>query len=380
MFQVITISASPERGHVLRHLVHATGQLMPVREMELPLDEVAVRRVLNLHHPDVILVDLSGGDDGALAVYLVKRAASDVPVVGIGGTNEIRASVDELGVTAFTAEKPEPGELLSAVGAALHRSCGGVEESLLSFLPAKAGNGCTTVVMNTAVALARLGRKVVVVEADLRSGVLPILLDRVVKHPLQSLLADSAEIDGFRVENCVVRAHGVDWLLSSRSIDARLPCWFDYYRLLEVLKKKYDYVLVDLPELVNVAGVGSVRRSRQVYAVCTPEVHSLRLCAHRLEELAYWSVPSERIALVVNRWHPQDLAAARIEEMIGRPVAQVLPNSYLSARAATNEAREVDPESKLGQAFTQFACLVAGEAYAPAGQGFAGRLRSVFSK
>jgi pilus assembly protein CpaE len=380
MFQVITVSASAERGHFLRHLVHATGQLLLLRELETPLDELGAHKALALHHPDVMVVDLTGGEEGALAAYLLKRGSPGTPIVGIGGSEEVRASVGQIGVAAFTSDRPEAAELLSAVGVALHHSCGVLEEKLLSFLPAKAGSGCTTVVANTAAALARLGRKVLVVEADLRSGVLPFLLDLRVRHSLQGLLSDSSAIDSFRVHNCVEQAHEVDWLLSSRAIDAPLPCWYDYFRLLEAVRPRYDFILVDLPELVNAATVEFVRRSRRVYAVCTPELLSMRLCQQRLAELEHWSVPTERTQLVVNRWHTDDLAPAEVERTIGRPVAQILPNSYPAVRAAATEGRPVDPESRLGQAYAEFASRVAGVEYKAAAAGLGGRLRAVFSR
>lgn len=380
MFQVITVSSSAERGHVIRHVVHATGQLLPLRELEMPLEEVHAQRVLALHHPDALIIDLEGGEESALAAYYMRKHSANVPLIGLGGTEELRASVADIGFGALTSERPSAQELLGAVGSALHRSCGAMEEKLLSFLPAKAGGGCTTVVFNTAVALARLGCKVVVIEADLRSGVLAFVLDRPVKNSLQSLLSDSTAIDTFRVENCVTRAHGVDWLLTNRSIEAPIPCWYDYFRLLEVIRQRYDLMLVDLPELVNVASVEFVRRSRQVFAVCTPELLSMRLCTQRIGELKHWSVPDERISLVVNRWHTHDLDAAAITETIGRPVAQILPNDYRNTREAVTEGRALDPDSPLGQAITRFACTIAGKEYTPPAAKLSDRLRAVFAR
>ena len=380
MFQVITVSSSPERSHVVRHLVHATGQLMPLRELEAPVDEVAVQRALALHHPDALIVDLEGGEESAIAAYYLRKHGLGVPMIGLGGSEELRASVADIGFGAFTSARPEAAELLGAVGSALHRSCGSVEEKLLSFLPAKAGSGCSTVVLNTAVALASLGRKVVVVEADLRSGVLAFLLNKNVRYSLESLLADSSAMDSFRVENCITRAHGVEWLLSNRTIGSAMPCWFDYFRLLELLCRRYDFVLVDLPELVNPASLEFVRRSSRVYAVCTPELLSLRLCTQRIEELRYWSVPDDRISLVVNRWHADDLEPDRIAETAGRPVAQVLPNDYSGAKTAVTEGRAVSPDTRLGQAYKQFACGIAGEDFTPAPQKLSDRLKSVFAR
>ncbi len=380
MFQVITVSASPERGHIIRHLVHGTGQLLPLRELELPVEEGVAQRVMAMHHPDVAIVDLTGGEDSVLAAYLLRRHAPDVPVIGLGGSEEVHASLVGIGIGAFTPERPSARELLSAVGMALHKSCGEVEDKLLSFLPAKAGGGCSTVVLNTASGLAQLGKKVAVVEADLRSGVLQFLLDVPVEHSIQALLADSAEIDSFRLRNCVVEAHGVDWLLTSRALDMPAPSWYDYFRLIEVLRPMYDFVLVDLPELINAATVEFVRRSKHVFAVTTSELLALRLCSQRLAELAYWSVPDDRIRLVINRWHAEDLPAAEIEAMARRPVAQVLPNNYRAARAAATEGNPVAMDSPLGQAFRQFSCGIAGVEFQQASTGLAGRLKSVFAR
>lgn len=106
----------------------------------------------------------------------------------------------------------------------------------------------------------------------------------------------------------------------------------------------------------------------------------MRLCKQRLAELEHWSVPTERTQLVVNRWHADDLAPAEVERTIGRQVAQVVPNSYPAARAASTEGRPVDPETRLGQSFMEFASRIAGVEYKVAAAGLGDRLRAVFSR
>ena len=117
MFQVITVSSSPERSHVVRHLVHATGQLMPLRELEAPVDEVAVQRALALHHPDALIVDLEGGEESAIAAYYLRKHGLGVPMIGLGGSEELRASVADIGFGAFTSARPEAAELLAPLEA-----------------------------------------------------------------------------------------------------------------------------------------------------------------------------------------------------------------------------------------------------------------------
>ena len=43
---------------------------------------------------------------------------------------------------------------------------------------------------------------------------------------------------------------GMDLLLSNPSRRGRLPSWADYYQLLLLIQKQYDYIVVDLPEVI----------------------------------------------------------------------------------------------------------------------------------
>src|SRR5919108_396102 len=92
-----------------------------------------------------------------------------------------------------------------------------------------------------------------------------------------------------------------------------LPSWVSYHHLLDFAAPRYDHVLIDLPEVTNDATVETVRRAKQVYLVCTPEIPSLGLAPQRLAELTSRSIPAEKIQIVVNRWHAGEIKAAEIE-------------------------------------------------------------------
>jgi Flp pilus assembly CpaE family ATPase len=137
-----------------------------------------------------------------------------------------------------------------------------------------------------------------------------------------------------------------------------MPQWHDYFLLLDAVKMQYDFVLVDLPELVNPATREIVQRARQVFTVCTPELPSLRLAQRRLEELRGWRVPDDRIQLLLNRWHSGDISPDDVRALIGRPVFQVIPNDYPTVRRAMMEGRTVGPATKLGKAFGDLAAAL----------------------
>ncbi len=253
-----------------------------------------------------------------------------------------------------------------------------MEPALFSFLPSKAGSGASTVVLNTATALAEFyDKRVLVIDADLRSGILAIMLDVEPLGSLQTILSDTSQLGQLQWSQCVVPVHGVDYLLSSRSLDMALPEWLHYYQLLNFARQHYDAILVDLPELVNAATVEIVRRSAMVFPVCTPEIPSLRLTQHRCTELQRWNVPEERIGILLNRWHKTDPTPAEITRLLGRPVLKAFPNDYPALRAAVAAGSSVPFDSKLGGAFLEFAGKLVAEPAVNRQSGIAERLRGM---
>lgn len=360
-------------------MVAATGQLQVLREFTSEPSPYELSRMLNTLSPDVILIDFGLGPAALDCATKIVAQAPHSAIVGFGAPSDMARIAKQAGVHALVVAHGGTEDLQNAIHEALHSRDGGVEPTLFSFLPSKAGSGASTVVLNTASALANVhGKRVLVIDADLRSGILAIMLDVEPEGSLQSLLQNSSHLDSFQWAQYVVPVHGVDYLMSSRSLDTVPPEWLHYYQLLNFARQNYDTILVDLPELVNAATVEIVRRSAMVFPICTSEIPSLRLTQHRCAELQRWNVPDERIGILLNRWHRSDPAPAEITRLIGKPVLKAFPNDYPAVRAAVAAGTSVSFDSKLGKAYVEFASyLIAG----PEGNrqpGFAGRLRGLF--
>lgn len=312
-------------------------------------------RWLNTVQPDLLLIDLA---DQEAAIRCAATTASHSPHTAVIGIGEGRS--DSSLILACIGYPPQPDDLLRAVDHAVHRMRSSVESNLLAFIPAKAGSGASTVTVNTAAALARLKRRVLVLEADLRSGVMSIMLNVQPSHSLQEVLRSKDEMDLFRVRAAVTNALNVDFLLSNRASDGRLPVWEDYFRLLEIVKSRYDDILVDLPELVNPGTREIVQRCKLVFNVCTPELLSIKLAERRRLELSNWGVPDDRIGLLLNRWHRGEIGAKEIEKQLKTPVTKVFPNDYGTVRDSITAGQAVPGHTSLGQTFDEFASEVAG--------------------
>lgn len=231
---------------------------------------------------------------------------------------------------------------------------------LHAFLPAKAGSGCSTVVLNTGSALATtLKHRVLLLEADLRSGSLSIALSAKLTGSIQQALAMETP-DSSHWNSQVVTLGKLDLLLSDRSVPKDAPQPEDYDRLLHFATSRYDSVVADLPELVNPATAELVRRAETVFIVCTQEILSLKLAEHRVQELVSWGVSTERIKVLVNRWQRSELPREDVIKLLKRPIAAVFPNDYKTVRETILNGTAVPSATELGASFQQFAASLAG--------------------
>ena len=231
-----------------------------------------------------------------------------------------RQSFDQAGVAAYL-ERPLTLEgFESSVRDAIRKVRAGVSEKLSVFLPAKAGSGSTTVALNVAGALAiRPGKKTLLIEADLHSGVVSTLLNITPSLPLVDALASAATLDYSAWTKYVVKAAGLDALLTDRAKTRPLPSWMNYHQLLRFALGRYDHVIADLPEVINDATEELVRSAHAVLVVCTPEVLSLTLARHRLDELGRRNclVPSllRRQCEVADHSRPVTVAGAALSQL-----------------------------------------------------------------
>jgi pilus assembly protein CpaE len=365
MFSAIVLANNDASSATIESLAIESRQVSIAKSLDRYPQAFELTKVLNTYNPELVFVDLSGWDHALAAVEDIHSIAPKAAIIGFGGGwqpgQEARcrqAGVTELMVAPVTVKRFQ-----SSVEKAILKTAGStVQQNLVAFLPAKAGSGATTVALNTSGYLADpLGKKVLFIDGDLNSSIVSVLFDLKQRRSLRDALDSSSQLDKSEWSRFVARAHGFDLLLPDHGRKEPLPLWSNYHQLLSFLAKLYDQIVVDLPEVVNDATIETVRRARQVFIVCTPELPSLALVPHRIEELTGRGIPHEKIGLVLNRWHKGEADAGDLEEMMKHPVATVFGNDYRSVASAHDAHTIVSNGSKLGKSFHAFARKLAGE-------------------
>lgn len=320
-------------------------------------------RMIGVHDPEVILMDLGDWHGVAGLARQLKHTSCRAVTIGFRPAwNRVeRATFEDAGIAGLLREPFSHEDLETAAYDALHRGHPVTERNILAFLPAKAGGGCSTVALNVAAALANSHtRKVLLVEADRRSGILSIMLNLKNRSGLAEALQQAGDMTPVEWQQHSVWVSGIHLLPANPARRGPLPTWADYYQLLRFAQRPYDFVFVDLPEVVNEATAEVVKSARDICIVCTPEVPSLKMAGQRSAELEACKIPRDRIHIVVNRWERHGLTAEDVEEILERPVFATLPNDYKQVKNAILESRLVSAESRFSRSCIALAQKLSG--------------------
>lgn len=363
MFAALVICPDEALTEAILRLAQQTGQVLVARTLNHYPAPYELERLLSTGAPDVLFVELTDAVAAMGVARQTRRASPATATVGVGGNWE-RETAGYREATGICALLPVPlseGAFRDSLRRAVHAVSGDLQPGLFAFLPSKAGSGASVTGLHVAGCLAGpLGRRVVLIEADLRSGVLQAISHASPECDIQTVLANPGSLTRAQWLRFVSRRHGVDLLLTNRMWKGPAPEWVGYHHLLQFVGVEYDFALVDLPELVNDATKEVVRRAQRVYLVTTPELPALELARQRSAELLERGVGRDRIQLIVTRWHSSDSGPERFEELLGHSVAAALPSDYPSLYKAMEAGELVPPSKALGKAYLALAKAMAG--------------------
>ncbi len=364
MFSALVVGPTPERTQILSSVALETGRLLLVRVLEEYPQGFFLARLLHSIEPEVILLDLDRSDAALECIDGIRRYSPKTPIVGLLEP-PLPRSQDEVGaggLDAVLALPVTPAELAARADAVLRRAWSERKENLLAFLPAKGGCGATTLVWNTAAALAELpGKRPLVIETDYRCGALAFMLDQKPQGSVQDALKAANELDGTRLTAEITNREGVALLLSDRTIPDPAPGWETYTRLIDLAAVRYDPVLVDLPAAFPLELREITRRAGKVILVTTPDVVALKLAEGACAELLAAGLPESRLHVVLNRKEESDLDQRAIEDLLQRPVLHSVPADNRSARAAVFQGESVSPKTELGRSLQKLAAKLMEE-------------------
>jgi septum site-determining protein MinD len=234
----------------------------------------------------------------------------------------------------------------------------------------KGGVGKTTTTANLGVALALLGKRVVVVDADIGLRNLDVILgleNRIV-YDLVHVIEGECRIKQALIRD--KRAEGLFLLPAAQTRDKNAVTPDQMRELVAQLKETHDIILVDCPAGIEQGFKNAVAGADRAVIVTTPEVSAIRDADRIIGMVEAAELPEPK--LIINRFRPAMVQAGDmmnkedILEILAIPLLGVVPDHEDIIVSANRGVPVVfDEASIVGEAFRRVARRVSGETDVP---------------
>ena len=333
------------------------------------LDEASARMATLLAAApfDVIVVGCSDYSDEALhAISAAHGERPDAPVVALyaGTPNGFMEAVFEAGADDLIMLPQASEQVAFALEKVIARRRGaaaaGTAAPMISVLGPKGGTGKTLTACNLAVALARQGMRPIVIDLDLQFGDVGLALGLKPERTVFDLATSAGSLDGDKVDSFVsVHESGAVALLAPIRPDQAAAITSPFlHELFEILRGRYDFVIVDTPPAFTPEVIAAVDSSTALCVVGMLDALSLKDTKIGLETLEQMGRDPEQTTLVLNRADSNvGINDADVERLLGRRPDVLIPSDIAIPRAITHGRPIVvaEPRSGAAKAFATLA-------------------------
>jgi pilus assembly protein CpaE len=323
---------------------------------------------------DVVLVGCASHSESALsAIRALASGRSDRPIVVLyeGNPNGFMDPAFEAGADDLITLPQGPVQLAFALEKVIARRRGPSAASqlspMISILGPKGGTGKTLTACNLAVSLAQVGAHPVVVDLDLQFGDVGLALGLKPARTIYDLAVAGEALDGGKVDSFVLdHPSGVRALLAPVRPDQAAAISVSFLRkLFEILRGRYDFVIVDTPPAFSPEVIAAIDSSSHLCMVGMLDALSLKDTKIGFETLRQMGYDPAETTLILNRADTSvGISQEDVRQVLGKSPDVLVPSDRAIPRAITSGSTivEAEPRSGPARAFGQLAELYLQEA------------------
>jgi len=265
--------------------------------------------------PDFVIVDI--GDDRDNTFTMLEEIASQcepsVKAIVVGNINDLQfyRKVIQSGVIEYFVKPVKVEDIVNAFSNnpitqdTVPSNNTGIKGKAISFFAAASGDGSTTVLINTAYALAKTHNKsVVILDLDYQFGMVARNLDLTSQFGLRELIEQpEGTVDSTLVNKMIIKySAGLD-IISAPNYLHQMPdiSSGSIANIVDLLKEKYDYVLIDLPHYWANWLAATFKVCDTNILVSQLWLKSITHSSRLLESINDMGINTDKISIVVNR-------------------------------------------------------------------------------
>lgn len=232
-----------------------------------------------------------------IAQQLGMRVMGHVPILS---TRKVDAKDSKLheSLIAYHLPKSQQAESFRAIRTNLFFNAQGKDSQIIQITSPTPGDGKSTLAANLAVSIAQSGKRVLLLDADLRRPTVDYLFNIDSEQGFASILSGDStikeavfdcEVDGLQLMPVGKRPPNPAELLTSTKL-------FDFF---ETLREKYDFIIIDSPPMLAVTDPCSVAARADGVILAMRIKKNVKLSAGRAKEVLD-SVNANIMGIVVN--------------------------------------------------------------------------------
>ncbi len=325
-----------------------------LRACGVPVAIVEERRTGEAVVSDVFIVDIrSDASSGMATIERLRAGHHHVSIFAVASTSEPELILQAMraGANEFFAWNAAAGgrTFEESFQGAIRRTAARRDAASASarqpcvthvFLGAKGGSGTTTVTVNTAVEIARLTKRpTVVIDLKQCMGEVALFLGVRPRFTVLDAIENLHRLDKDFLRELMTRhKSGLDILAGSEQFDR--PNANDagaIEELLRVLGKIYDFIIIDVGNVVNACAVASLYAADTVFLVANPDVPSIRNAQRLVDRVRQLGAGSERVKVLLNRTSEHHLIEPKqIETALGLGIHHKFASDYRTVSTALN--------------------------------------------
>lgn len=392
------ISTDSDFRESLRSILSSERDVEVGVEMSVPFHEIADPELDRLRelNPDLVFLDLESDPHVGLkfAQFLMDEGLAQ-GLIGAGSdiTPDLLLEAMRSGILEFLPKPVTPDSVVEAVDRVERkrgkkpRSDSAQPGRLITVFSAKGGAGSTTLATNIAVEIHRLTRKrTLLVDLDLELGETALLLGMDPRFSIVDLVRNFHRVDAGLLASYIERHESGVELLSApfEPADFEAVSGERVGKILEFLKQRYDYIIVDTPKTFNPVTLTAFQLADRLMLVSVADLQSIRNLARSLPLLR--RVASDKgddfMRLIVNRFEPGSvISLSEMKKTLEMEVFATVRNDYHAVMESINEGQPavVEGHSGYGQDVRKIAGEITGvEVSEERSRGLLGRMSEMF--
>ena len=329
--------------------------------------------------PDVVLIDalLQGRVKGPKLVEMIQAAGLSVPVIMLTVPQnpvEVDPARGIHGVLAMPFSGFELMNRIASVKKTHAASSSSAGTRVMSVFAPKGGVGKTTIAFNLAVALGQLEQRTVLIDGSVQFGDLRSLLKVPVDAP-SILDLPTDRISESDLSDVLWRdPSGIDILLAPPRIEmAEMITPRDIDKILSLLRRVYDAIVIDMSSSINDINLGFLDASDTIIEIVTYDsttIHNTIAMADTFRSIGY---PPTKVRYLVNRADsPGGIEPEDLQRALGRiPEHKVMSDGQLVVRSNNEGVPFIlaNPSAPITQDLMRVASELIGSPRVPVGAG-----------